>query len=494
VDNPIAFINTSIKNISGATLTTGATAKDEYVFDAIFARVNYAFDRKYLLSCSIRRDRSSRFGPDNRTGVFPSVSAGWNITEEPFMEKINFLTLAKIRLSYGETGNDRLSGSYPWVATLNKNYYNFGVTDARVLTYAPSGFSNAGLGWEKNKQYDAGVDFGFLQDRINLTLDIYERNSNTIMSASVPILNGKAATAMQNIGNVRNRGLEITFNSKNFTGPFKWQTDFNISFNRNKITALNGDSKMFINGTSGTLMNYIRNYLARPMSDIYAYKVVGVFNNALDLTTYPKFGSQGIGDLRFADVSGAAGVPDGKIDANDMTLIGNAQPAFVYGLKNSFQYKNFDLNILLDGSQGGWTVNQFERAISLNRSEENIIARIAKNRWQSETNPGDGQTPRAGTANLSSNITNNSRYIFKTSFLRIRNISFGYNFPSALVQKLGVQNARVFLAATNLYTFTSYPGYNPEGNTNGDNATTDGYDLGSYPLPKNISAGINLSF
>ncbi|HEY5470254.1 MAG TPA: SusC/RagA family TonB-linked outer membrane protein, partial [Bacteroidales bacterium] len=318
---------------------------------------------------------------------------------------------------------------------------------------------------------------------------VYERNSNTIISASIPTINGKATTSNQNIGNVRNRGLEITYGSKNLVGILKWQTDFNISFNRNKITALNGDATVF-----GAANSYIRNYLGRPMADIYAYKIVGTFNNAQDLIDYAKFGTQGIGDLRYDDVSGPAGIPDGKIDANDMTLIGNAQPSFVYGLTNSFQYKNFDLNILLDGSYGGFVVNQFERAISLNRQLENTIARIAENRWKSEAEPGDGKTPRAGSNYLSTDITTNSRYVFETNFLRIRNISIGYVLPKSVIQKIRIQSMRVFLTVTNLHTFTKYPGFNPEGNTNGDNATSNGYDLGSYPVARNSSVGISIGF
>ncbi len=488
-DNPVAFINTSIKNISGATLTTGTSAKDEYVLDALFTRLNYSYAGKYILSGSIRRDRSSRFGPQNRAGIFPSLSVAWNISEESFMDAVRGVSTAKFRVSYGETGNDRLSGSYPWLTTMTRGYYLFGTTDARVLTYAPGGFSNANLGWEKNKQFDAGVDLGIFNDRITMNVDIYERNSNTIISASIPTINGKASSSMQNIGNVRNRGLELTVNSRNLTKTLKWNTNFNISFNRNEITELNADSKVF-----GSESGYTRNYLGRPMADIYAYKVIGTFNNAQDLLSYPQFGTQGIGDLRYEDVSGPGGVPDGKITAADMALMGNAQPKFVYGLTNTLQFKGFDVNLLLDGSYGGWVVNQFERAISLNRHLENTIARIAENRWKSESDPGDGKTPRAGSKYLSTNITTNSRYVFETSFLRIRNLSLGYSLPTSVVRKLGVSGLRVYFTVTNLYTFTDYPGLNPEGTTTGDTATSNGYDIGSYPISRNSSIGINLSF
>src|ERR1035437_467885 len=496
VNNPVDFISTTIHNIAGATLTTGTTSKNEYMLDAYFTRLNYSYDGKYLFSASIRRDRSSRFGPDNRAGIFPSVSAAWNITDESFMDNIKkYLSLAKLRISYGETGNDRISGSYPWLSTLSMNFYNFGTTDARVITYGPSGFSNPDLGWEKNKQFDAGTDIGFLRNRINLNFDVYQRNSNTIISAAIPLINGKATTSMQNIGTVSNKGLEITLNSKNFVGTFKWQTDFNISFNRNKITALNGGATLFATTTESPYdAAYVRNYLGRPMGDIYAYKITGTFNTAQDLIDYPKFGTEGLGDLRFQDVSGPNGVPDGIINPYDLQRIGNAQPDFVYSIVNSFQYRNFDLNIILDGSHGGWIIDQFMRAISLNRHLENELLSVAENRWQSADNPGDGRTQRAGSNNLSADINSNDRFVFKTDFLRIRNISLGYTPPEPVLQKIGVQSIRFSLTVTNLYTFTKYPGLNPEGDTNGDNAISNGYDAGSYPLSREFLIGISLGF
>lgn len=484
-DNPVAFINMTIKNVSGAILTTGSSSYSEYVMDALFARLNYSYDAKYIFSGSLRKDRSSRFGPDNRAGIFPSASLAWIVSKESFMDPIeNVLSTFKIRTSYGITGNDRLSGSYPWLSTMSSSYYNFGLTDTRVLTYAPAGFSNSNLGWELNKQFDLGFDFGFLKDRITLNVDLYERHSNTIISASIPTLNGKASTSMQNVGNIMNKGLEITVHSNNFVNEFTWQTDFNISFNRNEITELNGDAQYY-----GSVNSYVRNYLGHSLSEIYAYNIVGTFNNADDINTYAKYGTQNIGDLRYEDLDN-----NGVINTADMKYLGNATPKFSFGLTNSFTYKGFDLNIILDGQYGAVIVNQFERAISLNRHLENTIERIALNRWKSEEDPGDGKTPRAGSTSLSSNITNNSRYVFDSDFVRVRNISLGYTVPSSVLKRINISGLRVFVTMTNVHTFTSYPGFNPEGSTNGDSATNNGYDIGSYPLARNTSVGVNLSF
>lgn len=490
-DNPVAFDNTTITNVQGAILTTGTSGQNKYAFDAVFGRINYNYKNKYLFSGSFRRDRSSRFGPDNRAGIFPSVSGAWNISEENFIKSQNLISALKIRASYGETGNDQLGGNYPWVSTMTKNNYVFGAngTDVRVLSYSPGGFSNRNLGWEKNRQSDVGLDLGLLKGRINMALDAYERNSNTILSASIPIINGKSGTVIQNVGNVRNRGVEFTIDTKNIVNELKWETNFNISFNRNKIIKLGPGQNQLGNATAGTYWaNVVRNYVGRPMGDLYMYVVEGTFNNADDLIKYAKNGTQDIGDLRFEDVN-----EDKKITTDDMKRVGNYQPDFVFGIGNKFTYKNFDLNILLDGTYGGEIIFALGRPISLGRDLENAHS-TALDRWRSESDHGSGLFPKAGTRNLGSNIGSNTRFLYDSSFLRIRNITLGYTISEKTIKKLGLQGARFYLASQNLYTFTEFPGYNPEGNYTGDSATVNGVDQGSYPLARNFSLGMNISF
>lgn len=487
-DNPVAFVNSQVKNVMGAVLTQGTSESREYVFDALFGRINYNYDSKYLFSASLRRDRSSRFGPQNRTGVFPSVSVGWNMHKESFLYDVGFISMLKVRASYGETGNDQLPGYYPWLTTMQREFYVFGHTDAQVVAYRPNGFSNRNLGWEKNRQLDAGLDVGLWGNRVNLSLDIYKRNSNIILAADLPSINGKASSVIQNIGNVQNKGAEVTINTTNLTSSFRWNTSFNISFNRNKITSLGEGQTQLAN------QGVVRNYVGRPMGDLYTYIVEGTFNNDADLENYPKLGSQGIGDLRYKDVSGPDGIPDGRITADDQTLVGNYQPDFIFGLGNTFAYQNFDLNILLDGSYGGEVFRSQELPLSLSRWLENG-SKESLGRWRSESDPGNGRYHRAGTTNLSSNISASTRYIYDGSFLRVRNVTLGYTLPVGLLNRLNIQKFRIFATGQNLFTFTEFNGFgNPQGNGAGDNATNNGVETGTYPISRNLSLGINLIF
>jgi TonB-linked SusC/RagA family outer membrane protein len=487
-DNPVAFVNQQVKNVQGAVLTKATSGKNEYVFDAVFGRINYNYNSRYLLSASLRRDRSSRFGSGNRAGVFPSVSAGWNITEEQFLMEHPVISTLKIRASYGETGNDQLAGYYPWIATMRREYYNFGTTDAAVVAYRPGGFSNYNLGWEKNRQIDIGLDLGLLGERIGLTADLYKRNSNIILSADLPSINGKASSVIQNIGNVENRGLEISLNTANIVSAFTWNTSFNISFNRNKIISLaSGQSQLANQGV-------VRNYVGRPMGDFYLYIVEGTFNNEDDLAKYPRLGSQGIGDLRYRDVSGPDGKPDGRITADDQVHAGNYQPDFVFGIGNSFSYRNFDLNILLDGAYGAEAYRSQELPLSLSRWLENGSAE-SLGRWRSASEPGNGRYHRAGTTNLSSDIAASTRYLYNGSFVRIRNITLGYTFPEIMLRKWGIQRLRIYATGQNIYTFTKYGGFkNPQGNGAGDNATNNGVENGTYPISRNLSIAFNITF
>lgn len=488
-NNPVAFTNTFIKNVEGAVLKSGSSGFNKYAFDGVFGRINYDYGRKYLLTASLRRDRSSRFGPNNRSGIFPSLSVGWNVTNENFWN-VPKISQFKIRASYGVTGNDQLSGNYPWLSSFGSNFYVFGKNDDanQVTTYFPGGFSNINLGWEKNKQTDLGLDLGLFNNRISLMFDSYVRNSNTIFSSAVPILNGKSSSAIQNIGNIRNKGYEFMISTKNFIRAFRWDSNFNISFNKNTITELAPGQTQLSNSNAGQWPNVVRNYVGRPMGDFYMYIVEGTFNNEEDVEKYAKFGTQTIGDIRYRDSNG-----DGKITPDDMELVGNYQPDFYFGFENTFSYKGFDLSILLNGTYGGEIVFAMERALTLGRERENNFI-SALGRWKSESDPGSGYFHKAGTKNLGSNIQPSDRYLYSSSFLRISNITLGYNLPQLVLSKYGIQNLRLFLVTQNLHTFSEYPGYNPEANDHGDSAIRNGIDEGSYPLARNISVGINLSF
>ncbi len=487
-DNPIAYLGTSIRNVMGANLWTGSSTNTNYVFDAMFARLIFNYDSKYVLSGSLRRDRSSKFGPDNRAGLFYSGSAAWNITEEPWMKSLKWLSLAKVRASYGVTGNDQIGSNYAWVSVINTNH-NAVFGTSTIPSYYPSGYSNRELGWEKNKQFDLGIDLAFF-NRINLNIDLYKRTSDIVMPANIPNFNGISKTIYMNSGQVQNKGIEISLNAKVLQGVFNWETTLNWSLNRNKILSLANNQKQLANGKAGTKWgNVIRNIVGRPMGDMYMLKCIGTFNTEEDLQKYAKFGTEGIGDLIYEDVD-----DNHVINTNDYQYVGNYQPDFTYGWNNKFSYKDFDLAVTIDGQVGGKVIYAAARAFSLNRWDDNVLKESGLGRWHSAENPGNGKSHKAGTNNLGADIQPSTRYLYDADFLRIRNVALGYSLPSKVCHNLGLQRLRFSVNLQNLWTFDSYPGYSVEANYNGNSATNNGVDFGGYPISRVMTFGINATF
>lgn len=487
-DNPVAYKNTSITNVMGANLWTGSSRNTKYAFDALFGRVIYDYDSKYVVSGSLRRDRSSKFGPDNRSGLFYSGSLAWNITEEPWMKRLSWLTIAKVRTSYGVTGNDQIGTNYAWISTINTNH-NVVFGNVSFPAYYPNGYSNRELGWEKNKQVDLGIDLAFF-NRINLTVDMYRRTSDIVMPANIPDFNGIAGSVYMNSGEVENKGIEMQLSAKVLQGTFNWETTFNWSLNKNKILSLANNQKQLANGKAGTKWaDVIRNYVGRPMGDMYMLKVIGTFNTEADLQKYAKKGAEALGDLIFEDVNG-----DKVIDTNDYQCVGNYQPDFTYGWTNKLGYKNFDLAVTIDGQVGGKVIYAAARAFTLNRYDDNVLAESGLNRWRSAEQPGNGFSHKAGTNNLGANISPSTRYLYNADFLRIRNIALGYTMPRKLCSKIGVESVRFSMNVQNLWTFDSYPGYSVEANYKGNSATNNGVDFGGYPISRVITFGVNLNF
>jgi len=486
-DNPIAYDQTSIRNVSGAKLYNGSSTNTEYLFDALFARLIYDYDSKYVLSASIRRDRSSKFGTDNRAGIFWSASAAWNLTEENFMKNIEWLNIAKIRASYGVTGNDQIGDNYAWLSSLGTDHtVVFGETS--LPSYYPDGYSNSSLGWEKNRQVDLGIDLGVF-NRANLTVDLYRRLSDVVMPANIPNFNGISGTINMNSGQIENKGIEIQLSGRPVVGEFSWESTLNWSLNRNKILSLANNQTQLANARAGSKWgNVIRNYVGRPMGDMYMLKVIGTFNTEADLEKAKK-GTQSIGDLMFEDYNG-----DGKIDANDYQYVGNYQPDFTFGWNNTLTYKNFDLAVTIDGQVGGNVIYAAARAFSLNRYDDNVLAESGLGRWKSATDTGNGKSHKAGTNNLGSNIDASTRYLYDASFLRIRNVAFGYTLPSRLTQKVGMRAVRLSVNVQNLWTFDNYPGYTVEANYEGNSATNNGVDFGGYPIARIMTFGVNINF
>lgn len=481
---PVAYGNNVITNVNGAYIWNGSSSFTEYAFDAVFARVNYDYAGRYIASASIRRDRSSKFGPDNRAGIFWSVSGAWNIAEESFAQNLDWLNVAKLRASYGVTGNDNIGNNYVWTSTLNSDQYVFGQgTDISAVTgYYPAGYSNPWLGWETNTQVDVGIDIG-LFNRLSVTVDWYNRISDVVLSASIPNLNGKSGSVTMNAGMVRNRGLEIQLSSPIIDNKdFGWLSTFNISFNRNKLLSLATGNDYY-----GSANGMLRNYVGRPLGDIYLYVNDGVFIDEQDVASSPKYNNWGTpGDLKFKDMDGS-----GDITIDDMVYVGNNMPKFNAGWINTFRYKNLELSLVLDGQYGGLIYWGFGYSAGLNRHMENSFAIYARDRWRSPEQPGDGIAQRAG-GNVMLALMNQTRYLFKSDYLKIRNLSLSYNVPSKICSRIGLDGLKLSLSGQNLFSLDEYPGYSVE--AGGMGGATGGSDSGNYPAVRTVTVGLNLTF
>ncbi|SOD99323.1 SusC/RagA family TonB-linked outer membrane protein [Spirosoma fluviale] len=480
------FPNDIVRTVNAGTITGGTSTQNEWSLASYFARFTYSFKDRYLFNASVRRDGSSRFGETSRFGTFPSASVGWRIIEEPFMKTIPVISDLKLRASYGLSGNNAFTSNYPAIGVLSKDNYVLGNALANGL--ATSSIANPQLGWERSRQTDVGLDLGLFQNRILFTVDYYKRiTTDLLLSVQVPTLTG-FSTAVRNIGQVENKGMEFSLSTRNIDGSgtgFTWNTDLNLSFNQNKVLALGPTGDAIRSGTGVGETNIT--VIGQPLGSFYGYQQLGIFQNQAELDAYPHFADSRPGDVKFADVNN-----DGKLNADDRTLIGNNQPDFIYGITNSFSFKGFDLNIVAQGVQGGQILNLSRRFYENLEGNANSLTTVL-NRWQSEQNPGDGKTPRANTRSTGNNNQVSSRWVESATYFRIRNITLGYNVPRTPLQKIKVQSLRVYAGVQNAITISKYLAYNPE--VSGyEGPLTGGVDYGSYPLARTYTIGLNLGF
>ncbi len=474
------YPNELVQTLNAATnVRDFGTNRGEWGLISQLARVNYIFRDRYLLTASIRRDGSSRFGSDNRWGVFPSVSAGWIITEEEFMSAVTVLSNLKLRASYGLTGNNSI-GNYASYGTLNSRNYVFGSGDGNIVNgLAPNSFSNQGLGWETSEQFDVGLDFSFFEDRFQFIVDYYQNETSDLL-LDLPIPNTTGFnSALQNIGRVENKGWEFGVTTVNINGALVWSTTANLSMNRNKVLELGPDGEPNISGNWITMVG-------EPIGSYYGYIQDGIFLNQEDVDNHPHFNNAQPGDVKFRDVN-----EDGEITSDDRTIIGDNQADFIWGLTNKFTFRNFDLNIIMQGVQGmdvWWSSMGF--LLNMEGNQNPVIE--ALDRWRSPSEPGNGLVPRASSDITGNNNTASTRHVRDASYVRVRNITLGYNINNNVVKF--IKSARVYFGIQNALTFTDFFGYNPEVNTNGDNPLRPGRDHGTYPLARTYTLGINLNF
>lgn len=504
-----------ISGMEQGTINEMSSDKSSWAILSYFANVSYNYKSKYYATASFRADGSSKFSKKNRYGYFPSASAAWTFTEENFMQNYKkWLSHGKLRLSWGLTGNNRI-GEYDRYArldmirahresnTIPNTVYPFNNV-LETVGVAPVSLPNEDLKWETTEQWNLGLDLGFFDERISFTMDMYRKTTrDLLLQATLPFTSGYSS-AMKNIGKVRNEGIEFTLNTVNIDNKrFKWSTNFNIAFNKNKVLELTeGQTSLMSTASFDQNYNSQPNFIAKvgyPMGMMYGYIYDGTYKvEDFDLSgsssytlksNVPHYSSESNtqpGMPKYRDLNG-----DGIINANDRTMIGRGTPIHTGGFTNNFEYKGFDLNVFFQWSYGNDILNAnrlfFESGFQTKR-ELNQYASYA-NRWTFDNQ--ESNIPRA--TNSGSNLVISSRVVEDGSFLRLKSVTLGYNLPNKFLNRCNISKARVYVAAQNLWTITGYSGYDPEVSIR-NSALTPGLDFSSYPRALSVSFGLNLSF
>lgn len=464
------FANIAVETPNaGATIQSANADKDERANSSFISRVTYDFAGKYLLTANFRADASSSFGPGNSIGYFPSLSVGWRLSEESFMPLPEFMNDLKLRFGWGMVGNDNIgNNAYRGLVGVGANYPIGGV----ILpgTY-PSTIGNDDLKWEASNQTNLGVDFAFFNSRIVFVADAYLKKTTDLLFRLPPPRATGFDTGVTNAAKLENRGLEFQLTTRNFVEAFTWDTDLNISFNRNEVTDILG--KELLNGGVAGRGEISLTTEGAPIARFYGYRFGGV-----DPQTGMAYYVDRNGESTFSPA------PD------DRTIIGNPNPDFIYGITNTFTYKNFGLSIFLQGSQGNDIFNATRIEMESMSDPKNQGIEVV-NRWR---NPGDvTNIPKAVWAN-----TNNSRlstrFVEDGSYMRVKTLTLSYNLPNTLLTKAKLNSVRVYVTGENLLTFTDYSGFDPEVNAFGGNNLVQGVDYGTYPQTRNLIFGLNISF
>lgn len=473
-----------IEAITGFTNRTEASDyRSKSGLLSYFGRINYNYRDRYLVQVAGRIDGSSRFGTNQKYGFFPTVSGGWRISNESFMKNQTFIDDLKLRASIGVSGSQEgLGNDFPSLAT-----YATGVNYGTEPGIAASTLSNKDLSWEATTQTNIGLDLSLFNSRVNITVDAYLKQTNRlIFKLDLPYTSGFARTNGANIGKLQNKGIDINVSTDNIRGKFAWSTNYNMSFNRNKITDLpqlvvgdpsSSDFTESLPGLYGTTLPTSIYRVGEPVGSFFGYKSLGV--------------NPATGNMIYQDTNG-----DGKINAADRVIIGNALPKFTGGFTNTFSYKGFDLSIFLYFSYGNQVYNQ-TRAILERMAGYNNGNTTTLNRWTPANTVTNVPKAVFNDPVVTNSLTNgemSSRWVENGSFIRLKNITLNYNIPASVLKRLRIQSAKVFLSGQNLALWTKYSGYDPEAQNQSVKNSQLGIDYAVQPQPRTISAGINVSF
>ncbi len=475
------FPSNALQQFDAGGVTNPSVSGSAYdvAWRSFFDRVNYNYNDKYMLEVNIRRDGSSKFGPSNRYGVFPSFGVGWNLSRENFMSSVTAVTGLKLRGTWGKSGNDRI-GNYIWQQTYNTGLdYTLG-NGTIVPAVALTSLANANVTWETVTQYDIGLDAGFLKNKLYLNVDYFNRASSNLLYTNFPIPStiGVTNLAAQNAAGMLNEGVEVTLNYRSSFNKIKYTVGGNVTWMAdNKVTNLGPGGQVTI--SNNTIVQ-----VGSPYQAYYGYKVAGIFQTAGDVTSAPvQFGSTKTspGDFKYQDFSGPNGTPDGIINASDRVVIGNPYPKWIYNFNLGVEYGGFDLKLLFQGLGRVDRLLQGNGQLAMDGDRNNALSYWI-NRW-TPTNT-NTNLPRLGGVN---NSIASDFYIVDASYLRLKNVELGYSLPDAWLKKVKIQKLRVFVSGQNILTFTKMKNFDPE-RTNGTN--TDQL----APLYKVYSAGLNIKF
>lgn len=480
VDDNLGYNNLALGSVSLVpTSFVGTWGLKSYL-----GRVNYSFKNKYLVTASIRADGSSRFGKNNRYAYFPSGAVGWKISEEPFFQANNLFNELKLRASYGMTGNQDGIGNYPAYSLLGTQNYVFGNVVSTGV--GPSQIANPDLSWETTTQADVGLDIGLFNGRLNLTADVYlKKTKDLLLNLTIPSTSG-FSSAIKNLGSVENKGIELTISSRNLTGAFQWNTDLNVSTNKNSVTDIGGAKEIF----AGQVANIAQNLnsgvirVGLPLGSFYGYITDGVYQTAAEITKLADAQAKKPGDRKYRDLNN-----DNIINDLDRTIIGTAQPKYIGGITNTFSYKGIELSVFFQGVYGNDILNanrfELEYLNGTNNQSKDML-----NRWTPTNTNTD--IPRATSTRPANRIS--TRQIEDGSYLRLKNIQLAYTFSPSFLSVIKVQSIRAYISGQNLATWTNYSGYDPEVNRFGQDSRSQGFDYSGYPAAKTLFMGLNVSF
>jgi len=526
--------NPSLAEAENQTITSGFGSA---AMASFFTRETYNYDDRYMFTYTFRYDGSSNFGPKNRWAGFHSFAASWRFSNEAFLESLrSVVSNGKIRLGWGQTGNSNIA-AYSWGSSISRMPTGLG------MGYRQKNIANPYIQWEKQEQWNLGIDLGFLNDRFNLVVDLYDKtSSNMLMALQLPSYMGTRGNSSSrldppngNFGTINNKGLEISLDMRNFTSRnngFEWDTNFEISFNKNKLIALDGTANAQIEGypqwaDQGSPVTLSR--VGESLYNFYGYVTDGYYKDLADLQNSPKpkgsypadgvsfnrYNTVWVGDIKFKDLNG-----DNIIDELDRTNLGSPMPDFNFGMTNTFRYRNFDFSVFINGTYGNKVMNYTAINLSnMNSAYDNQLQYIANRARLESINPNityngtngvwnwfedisnvrivnhsTPSAPRAVSGDPNNNARVSDRYIEDGSYLRVKNITFGYTVPAQFVRKYKLDNVRLFVDIQNLYTLTKYSGYDPEVGVNPMTPNVYGLDFGRYPSPTGYTIGLNFSF